>query len=322
MSVAVGPSRAGQVAELRSRFKNSGTVLLLLVLVVLDLILQPSLLSVVQIGLALQIALGVILIAAAQTVVVLTGGLDLSVGGMMSVGNVLAATTLGTMSLGGANIPVIVLAGALMGGVNGLLIAYARYQPVVATLATWAVFNGIALLILPIAGGQVSAQAAALFTSFIGEVPVSYIWLLLLLLAWWLFKRSGFALRLYAVGGDSVRAQLNRIDTRRTECLAYVIAGALACFVGVYVAGTTGGGDPTLGGGYLLPSIAAVVVGGTRLAGGSGGIGNTVIGALALFVLGDIITAMNFSPNVAIAASSLLLLSVVAARGIAARIRA
>lgn len=325
-SLAPGTRAAVLPATLLARLLGrvapaAGTVGLLVVLVVADVALQPGLLSVIQVGYFLQIALAVVLVAVAQTVVVLTGGLDLSVGGMMSVGNVLAATLLADLAGGAGHLPLLLVAGGVMGAVNGVLVAYLGYQPVVATLATWSVFNGIALLLLPTAGGSVDPGFSRLFTSTPGGVPVAFLWLGVLLAGWWGFRRTGAAIRLYAVGGDQLRAGLNGVDPRRTTLLAYVAAGAIACLAGGYIAAITYGGDPVIGAGYLLPSIAAVVVGGTSLRGGSGGLGLTVIGALVLFVLSDIITALDFSPSIAITASAVLLLAVVAVRALIERIR-
>jgi len=303
-----------------TRIPNLPTWTLLGGLIVIDVALQPGLLSLVQVGYFVQGALTIILVAAAQTFAIMVRGLDLSVAGTMALGNVLAASWLGSAGIGHIwSVPGILLIGAAIGGFNGLLISYASIQPVMATLASWTAVGGFALLVMPVPGGVVPPGFTALFTTELLGIPVSFLWLGGLILLWRLLYRSRLGLQLRAVGGDDRRAALNGVPVRNIVLMAYTLSGLLAAAAGLYLAATTSGGDATIGYAYLLPSIAAVVVGGTALSGGKGGIGLTVAGAFALSVLADIITALAFAPNVAIVASSALLLVVVGMRQFAER---
>jgi ribose transport system permease protein len=299
-----------------------GAAALLIVLIIVDVLMQPGLLSVFQLGLMLQTALTAILIAAAQTFAVVVRGLDLSVGGVLALGSVLCSTFLDADAAQLAwRLPVVIVLGAVAGTVNGLLIAVLKVQPVVGTLATWSIFDGIALLILPTAGGKPPAVLSDFTLGGIGDFSNSFIILIVLLIAWGALKRTRFGTHLYAVGSDEKRAQLNGVPITRVKVLAYTASGILSIIAGIYLASTTASGDPTIGDPYLLTSIVAVVVGGTSLLGGEGGVGLTVLGALTLTVLTDIITANNLDTSISIVASSVLLLFAVAVRQILQRRR-
>jgi ribose transport system permease protein len=122
--------------------------------------------------------------------------------------------------------------------------------------------------------------------------------------------------RLYAVGADEERARLNGTPVRTTKLAAYVLAGLCAAIGGIYAAGGTASGTPTAGDAYILTSVAAVVIGGTSLRGGEGGVGMTIMGALALTLISDIVQAVNLAVWVSVAASAGLLLVLVAARSL------
>lgn len=297
-----------------------GMLGILLVLVAIDIVLQPALLSVFQAGLLIQGAMTLVLVAAAQTLVVMTGGLDLSVAGNLALANVLTATW--TVTASGESrlwpVGVILLIGLVAGAASGSLVAYLGVPPFVATLATWAILNGVALLVMPNPGGAVSPRLNVLFNLYIGGIPSSVIMLMILIGLWYLVRTSRAGLHLRAVGGDLTRAHLNGINANRVLVGAYAGSGLLACAAGLYLASITHGGDPTIGDQFVLPSIIAVVVGGTWF-GGQGGIGQTVIGALIITMMSDIIHTTGLSPNMSIVASSALLLLVVGTRQMAGR---
>lgn len=310
-------ARAAGISLKRLPRGQWGTVLLLAALVIADFAVQPNLADVNQIGLLLQTAMPALLLAAAQTLAVLSRGVDLSVGSVMVTTNVLVATKLG--GINGSHmglIAVIVAIGAAAGLINGALIAYGGLEPFVATLSSWAIFNGVALLILPTDGGAVPTTITNIVNGKAGSIPNSYIGVAIVLAFWWYLRRSPLGVRILAVGSDENRAFLNGIDVRRTKLRVYALSGLIAGIAGIYLAGTTSSGTPAAGDGFLLPSLAAVVIGGTSLAGGRGGIGLSVMGVMVLTFITDLVTNLQLPSWVAVVANAAMLLLVVSIRSL------
>lgn len=293
---------------------------LLAVLFAIDLSLQPALLDIVQIGLLVQTALPLVLVAAAQTLVVLVRGIDLSVGGVFAVASTMTAVWVG--AAGGTHqlmLLVVLAAGLLMGVINGVLIANLNFQPFIATLGTWTVYSGIALMILPSDGGAVPPILLDTINGTLAGIPAS-IWIVaIVFVAWRLLRASRFGTQIYAVGDDEERARLNGTPVRRVRIVVYALAGLCAALGGMLLAGATSTGSPTSGDAYILLSLSAVVIGGTSLKGGSGGIGLSIMAAFSLTLIADITNASNLEVWVTVAASAALLLVVVAARSLVDR---
>lgn len=231
----------------------------------------------------------------AQTLVVLTRGIDLSVGGVIDLTNALAA-----INLGGSPVNmviwsfVILLVGAACGLVNGLLVAVGRLQPILVTLATLSIFQGVAIRVLPQPGGQVPPEYTAVLAN--QDAPVSLIYVLLLMLLWLAFRRTRIGVSIYAIGNDEASAQSHGIEVRRTKVLAYVLGGTLSAAAGLFLAATATAGDATTGNGFTLTSIVAVVLGGISLFGGRGsGIG-TILGAFVINMIVNILFFAHIDP--------------------------
>lgn len=288
---------------------------ILAVLVATEYAIQPGLFDVFQIGLLLQVALPTVLVCAAQTLVALVRGIDLSVGGIFVVANALTATW-ATHALGGGwlALGVVLLVGTGLGAVNGLLVAVLRLQPFIATLGTWTVFNGLALKILPTDGGSPPDPLLGLALAEPLGVPLSIVLLAGLFVAWRLLRASVFGTRMIAVGSDEDRARLNGTRVRLVTVVVYAVGGLLCGLAGIYSVGVTSTGTPTVGDSFILVSVAAVVIGGTSLAGGHGGIGLTILAALSLILIGDIVSVLAYGTWVTVAASSALLLAIVGLR--------
>lgn len=317
MSAVAATVRGAGISIRRLPVGQLGTVSLLLALLLADFYVQPALFDMNQFGLLLQTAMTAVLLAAAQTLAVLSRGVDLSVGSVMVTTNVLVATKLGGFEGDHlAYLPLILAIGAGIGLLNGAVIAYGGLEPFVATLASWAIFNGVALLILPTDGGEVPQQLTQLVIGKVAGIPNSYIAVALVLAAWWYLRRSPLGTRILAVGSDENRAYLNGIDVRRTKLAVYAMAGFVAGLAGVYLAATTSTGTPAAGDGYLLPSLAAVVIGGTSLAGGRGGVGLSVMGVLVLVLISDLVAGLQLPTWVAVVASAAMLLIVVSVRSL------
>ncbi len=231
----------------------------------------------------------------AQTLVVLTRGIDLSVGGVVDLTNALAAvelgTTVGSMVLWSA---LILLVGAACGLVNGLLVAIGRLQPILVTLATLSIFQGLAIRVLPQPGGQVPPDYTNVLANPMG--PVSLVYLVLLVLFWAAFRRTRLGVGIYAIGNDEPAALANGIDVRRTKILAYMLGGTFSAAAGLFLAATSTAGDATTGNGYTLTSIVAVVLGGVSLFGGRGSASGSVMGALITTMIVNILFFAHIDP--------------------------
>jgi len=243
------------------------------------------------------------LVAMAQTFVVLTAGIDLSVGMIFILANCLASYLLvGTPLTVAFGVGGVLLTGLLCGAVNGLLVIYGRLQPIVITIATGAVFFGIALWIRPYPGSapDFSADLAdALTGKVFGVFPASLLVLIVLVLLVWLpFRRSVIGRAVYAVGSSEPAAYMSGVPVQRAKFIAYVLSGLFAAMGGLFMTFFTYSGEASLANGntYTLSSIAAVVLGGVSLFGGRGSAIGAIFGALAFRAIGDLLFVFDFDP--------------------------
>jgi ribose transport system permease protein len=241
-----------------------------------------------------MVVLGVL--AVGLTTVLLTGGFDLSAIGVVALTNVVAATVV-RQGPGGAllTLLLLVLIGAGVGAINGLLVAVVQLQPLATTLATMTVCAGLALLIMPAPGGQVADAIAYGMTGILGPVPVGVLVLAAVLGLWWVIRRTRFGLSLYAVGTDETAARLSGVHVAATRFFAYTLGGALYGLGGFMLSAITGAGDPRLSNPLLLLAFAAVAIGGTSFAGGRGGAYGSVLGAGVLSVMQKMLFALGAS---------------------------
>jgi len=241
------------------------------------------------------------LVAMAQTLPVLTGGLDLSVGMVFVMTNSLASTIVSgepwQVALG---IVGVLLAGAAAGFVNGAIVVYGRLQPIITTLATGAVYYGVALLLRPVPGGDVDPDLADFMTYTVFEVvPTSLVLLLAVVVLVWLpFRNSVIGRGCYAVGSSEGAAYMSGVAIGRSRLAAYTLAGLLAGVAGLMLTFVTFSGEASapIGGTYTLNSIAAVVIGGTSLYGGAGGAIGSIFGAFILRTIDDLLFVFDLPP--------------------------
>jgi ribose transport system permease protein len=240
--------------------------------------------------------LTLLLVATGQTIVILLGGIDLSVGGVVSLATALAATRFGH---GGARMVlwalVIVAIGVAVGTLNGILVSRLRLQPFIVTLATWSVWSGTALWILPTEGGNIPTG----FVSWVQATPLGIAtpaWLVLGLFVFWHWlKRTRAGIGIRAVGSSENSSFLSGVPTGVTTMTAYALSGLFAALAGLFLVTQTASGSPTVGNDYILDSVAAVVIGGTSLFGGRGGLGGTFAGAAILTLIASVIFTLNIS---------------------------
>jgi ribose transport system permease protein len=194
-----------------------------------------------------------------------------------------------------AELIAVVALGALAGAINGAIIGFTRLQPFIVTLATWSIWGGVALLILPQEGGQTSTQLTTWVTGDVGFLPKSVILVAILFFIWGWARWSRFVLDLKAIGSDERRARLAGIRVARRKVQVYALSGALAALAGMYLAGQSGGGSPIIGNDYILESVAAVVIGGSSIFGGKGSAAASIVGAIAFLMIPDLIFSANIS---------------------------
>ena len=254
-------------------------------------------------------ALPLALISFGQFFVVLTGGIDLSLGPISSVAGSCAALLLARdMTTGFA---VALLAGAAAGLCNGLLVVRFALPPIVVTLGSMSVWQGVALLILPNPGGEVPPELSDFLSSDYG-VPTSLAALALAWLAASWVTSTRFGLHLRAIGDDETAARMSGVAVPRVKTAAYVLAGATAAAGGVTLAIATSSGSPTVGDDYILLSVATVVLGGVSLGGGVGNALGVVMGALIVTIIGSLLYFAHLSSFYQSIINGVILLAVVA----------
>jgi ribose transport system permease protein len=240
-------------------------------------------------------AVPIVLVAVGQSIVVITRGIDLSVGGTIDVSNSLAATEMhaGLASMLGWSAGILVL-GAAIGAANGALIAYARLQPILVTLATLAILQGGAIRILPEPGGSIPATYSTVLASSDG--PWSLFFIMAIACLWLGLRRSSVGVRIFAIGNDEYAARAHGMPVRRVKVTAYALSGLLAAASGLFLAASTTAGDPAAGDVYILTSIAAVVLGGISFFGGRGSALGSIAGAFTLTVLTNVLFFAGIDP--------------------------
>jgi ribose transport system permease protein len=261
------------------------------------------------------------IIAAGQTLVIISGGegIDLSVGATVTLSAIVVGAILNKQD---DLIPLAFIAalgiGALIGLLNGIGIAFLRIHPLVMTLSVAGVIEGVMLAIYQ---GQVHGGAGPLMSKFV-SFPVIFglsgavlVWLVLSLLIWVLLARTRYGKNLYAIGINRETAFLSGVRVPGTVVIAYILSGLLAAFGGFMLLGFTQTVYFTLGGAYLFPSIAAVVIGGTTLAGGEGSYWGTMSGALVLVVIDSILTTVQLPQPVRQIILGMILIGVIAVYG-------
>ena len=239
--------------------------------------------------------MSLVLCGMGQAFVVLTRGLDLSIGGTMDLANALAAVhikdSIGSMI--GWSILILVI-GAVLGLINGLLVAVGRLQPILVTLATLSIYQGVAIRVLPQPGGSIPPIYSSVLVN--PNQPTALVYVLVVALIWYAFRRSSLGVSIFALGNDEQAARANGIDTVRAQVAAFTLSGLMSGAAGLFLAATATAGDATTGNGFTLSSIVAVVLGGMNLFGGRGsGIG-VIAGAFVTTMIVNILFFSNIDP--------------------------
>lgn len=254
------------------------------------------------------------IIAVGMTLVILTAGIDLSVGSVLALCGAFAASMIGMEVPVMVAVPTALVAGAALGAISGVIIAKGKVQAFIATLVTMTLLRGVTMVYTdgrPISTGFTdTADAFAWFgTGYAMGIPVP-VWIMTVVFAavWYLLNHTRFGRYVYALGGNESATRLSGIDVDKVKIGVYAICGLLAAVAGIIVASRLSSAQPTAGMGYELDAIAAVVLGGTSLAGGRGRIMGTLIGALIIGFLNNALNLLDVSSYYQMIAKAVVIL--------------
>lgn len=254
------------------------------------------------------------IIAVGMTLVILSAGIDLSVGSVLALCGAFAATLVAMEVPVLVAVPTALLAGAALGAISGIIIAKGKVQAFIATLVTMTLLRGVTMVYTdgrPISTGFTdTADTFAWFgTGYALGIPVP-VWLMVVVFAgaWYLLNHTRFGRYVYAVGGNESATRLSGINVDRVKIGVYAICGLLAALAGIIVTSRLSSAQPTAGMGYELDAIAAVVLGGTSLMGGKGRIMGTLIGALIIGFLNNALNLLDVSSYYQMIAKAVVIL--------------
>ena len=308
------PSRGVFARFIRRNVWTIALLGILALLFVFTKVIQPRYGPAAIQGLAISV-LPLAFAAVAQTCVVLARGIDLSIGSIMALTSVVAATSMDERSEGFAVLVVVgvLLLGLVLGAVNGALVVFTRVPDIVVTLAMLFVWAGCALLVLNTPGGGSAAwlgqmTRGPLLTEWVPKAAVVLV--LAIGIIWVPLRNSRLGLSLYAVGSDPIAAFRSGVSVTRTKIFSYMLAGLFAAMGGLALTATTGIGTPVPGP-YTLMSVAAVVLGGVSLAGGRGGVFGPVVAVVILSLIRTDMTFLGVNTNLATVAQGVILVVVV-----------
>ncbi|MCY6959160.1 ABC transporter permease subunit [Clostridium brassicae] len=296
--------------DLKKNLLKYKSLLGLIVLCIVVAIISPRFLTVSNIKNVLtQVSVNTV-IAVGMTFVILTGGIDLSVGSTLAIcGAVAAAITKGTGNVFMA-IVVSLIIGAVVGFINGFFVSKGKIQAFIVTLATMTIFRGVTQVYTngtPISG--LGKDFGVIGNKTLLQIPIPVvITIVVFLIAYYVLSETRYGRYLYALGGNEDSARLSGINTNRTKTAVYIISGITAAISGIIVTSRIGSASATAGVGYELDAIAAVVLGGTSLSGGEGSVAGTIIGALIIGVLNNGLNLMNVSPYYQLIVKGLVIL--------------
>lgn len=303
MTTAVALPRTGGFAAALGGLVRRGAAIWLVVaafLILLSVMRGGQLWSTGNLAALLTSAVVLGIVALGQYLVVISGGIDLSIGAMVSVTTLLTAMLIDGYPA--RTFPVligVIVLGGVLGGLNGLAVAKLKLPPFIVTLATMYIYGGVALWISSVPAGQVTSALSGFAIGRIGPVPYMFLVLVLLVaIVWFLTQRTTWGRHLFAVGGDPDAARLAGIRVERTTVWAYTIAGLLAGIAGILLASRSIIGNPTAGNGFELSAITVVVLGGTSLLGGRGTLLGTMGGVALLSLITNSITLLQFPSTV------------------------
>lgn len=300
--------------EIKERLNKVRPLMGLIIFSIIISIIRPKFLTTANLlNVFRQTSINAI-IAAGMTFVILTSGIDLSVGSILGFSGAVAAKMLSS----GVNIWLSLLAaifiGAIAGMLNGIIITKGRVQPFIATLSIMILLRGSTMVLtsgkpIAIPAATVSSVFRWIGTGSVGAIPVPVIIMaIIFLVCYYVLNHTQFGRHLYAVGGNEEASLLSGVNTDKTKILAYTISGILASIAGIIITSRLSSAQPTSGEGYELDAIAAVVLGGTSLVGGQGTIIGTIVGALIIGILNNALNLMDVQSYYQMIAKAIVIL--------------
>lgn len=273
----------------------------MVILLALITMAQPNYVLPANLFIKLRTWIPLILVAYGQTFVILGGGIDLSVGTMVALVNVSTVEILSMVGFSPEGIIIAVVVGlavgCIAGAINGICVAYLRFQPIITTFATSIIWTGLALWIRPESGGNIPIELFDLYAGSFLYIPIA-IWILLLLFVlYFVFTKTRFSIHLKAIGGDSISAFETGLAVTKIRWFSYALCGLCVAMASIAILCETITGNPYAGTGYDLESISAVALGGTSLAGGFGGHVGSIIGACIIKLVNDAIFFLGIPVN-------------------------
>ncbi len=241
--------------------------------------------------------LPIALVGFGQTIVIMSAGIDLSVGGIISLSNVVCVALMKS-DLGlhwSVAIAAALLVGIICGMLNGLIVTFGKLSPVIVTIATLSIYNGLALLISPIPGGRVDGIFAKALTGKSGFPFPIVLMLLLTLIMTLMIEKTKFGNHIKSVGGNESAAFVSGVNVRRVKIFVYGLAGLFSAFSGIFLTAVMRTGDAAVGSSLTMNSIAVTVIGGTLLSGAVGTVIGTLAGAFILIIANNILNLTGIS---------------------------
>lgn len=316
MSTAtIGAPRSGRLTDWVRDHRDVVVVYLVLgAMITVGSVLSPNFLSAFNVQSIIAAAAALAFVSIGQTFVVLTGGIDLSVGSIMSLITVVAAIHMQGSDdrvLGAVALSIGI--GAGLGLVNGLAVTVLRVQPIIATLGMLSVIQGLTFLRSMEPAGLTAPLLQGLIYDEVGPIPKPLFLILgAFVMSLFVLRKTRFGMHVYALGGSEQAARLSGVPTFRIKLSVYVVSGVFAALAGLVLAGRLGQGDPLSGQVFMLTSIAVVAIGGTSLFGGRGGLAGTLAGVFILTALANILNLEGLQTYPQQLTLGLLIIAVVA----------
>ena len=236
----------------------------------------------------------IICICIGSSAVIISGGIDISLGSLVSMCNVLLVSLMMHGMPGYMAVLIMLAVSAAAGAVNGILIAFLKVTPLLTTFAMSTVFAGVALIIMNSPGGSIAEELTDLYYSTLAGIPMTAFIILILFAIWKIFKNTPAGIQLYAMGENENKSYLSGVNTKALQVFVYSFAGLGAGFGALAVTCMIGAGDPLVGSTAGMTAISAAVIGGVSLAGGRGDITGGIFASLFLGFLTNLIVALRF----------------------------
>lgn len=270
---------------------------ILIAVLVAGALTSPRFLTGLNLGNIMEQAVGLGIVSLGQVLTILLGGIDLSVGAVVSMSTAIMSVELVPGAAGVVlNIAITLAAGALVGAFNGFGIVRLRIPPFIMTLSTMCIVNGIALKIRPVPGGSISYDFMDLMFGRVGIFPHAVVlWAVIGVLFAWMLSSRPFGRNLYAVGGNATTASLSGIPVGRVRLQAHILCSVIAAIGGICVAARMGSGDASLGDLYGMDSVTVCVLGGVSLFGGQGNIAGLLASTFILTGISNILNMVGVS---------------------------